>query len=404
MAVETLPHSPAAAAEDGSIELIFLGTGTSSTLPHVDCLTAPPGAKQCRTCLSTLKPEGKKNVRRNTSAVLRVPTRDGELATIVIDVGKSFQQAAVEWFPKHGLRKIDAVFITHAHADAMNGLDDLRGWTLHGAIQPYIDVYVSPETYEEVERAFPYLVDKMRASGGGDVPEFRWHLISDRVPCEIGKTGIVVHPFLVHHGRVFSEQKFSISPMSTHPSTPGVPGSPVRPEKQPLQVEKTVPSPYFCFGFTVQNAVTYISDTSHIPEDVWDHIFATYASRPPSSSSLPPPAADQGRPPVLVLDCLRLEPHTSHLSLAQAVEIARRMGAHRTYLTGFSHEVSHEEYRTILEAVGGRAPPAEEVTEMVRRGLETIEEGPSIWVRPAFDGLKVVVEGGGKDVRDEEYV
>lgn len=37
--------------------------------------------------------------------------------TIVIDVGKTFQAAAVEWFPKHGLRKIDAVLITHAHAD-----------------------------------------------------------------------------------------------------------------------------------------------------------------------------------------------------------------------------------------------------------------------------------------------
>ena len=37
--------------------------------------------------------------------------------TIVIDVGKSFQASAVEWFPKYGLRRIDAVLITHAHAD-----------------------------------------------------------------------------------------------------------------------------------------------------------------------------------------------------------------------------------------------------------------------------------------------
>jgi len=37
--------------------------------------------------------------------------------TIVIDAGKTFQAAAVEWFPKFGLRKIDALLITHAHAD-----------------------------------------------------------------------------------------------------------------------------------------------------------------------------------------------------------------------------------------------------------------------------------------------
>lgn len=155
--------------QQSPVELIFLGTGTSSTIPHVDCLTAPPSSKPCRTCLSTLTPEGKKNIRRNTSAVVKLRGRNSEDVTIVIDVGKSFQPAAVEWFPKHGLRRIDAVLITHAHADAMNGLDDLRGWTLHGAIQPYIDVYVSMSTFKEVQRAFPYLVSKQYASGGGDV-------------------------------------------------------------------------------------------------------------------------------------------------------------------------------------------------------------------------------------------
>lgn len=45
------------------VEVILLGTGTSSTVPHVDCLTAPPGAKKCKTCWSTLYPEGKKNIR-----------------------------------------------------------------------------------------------------------------------------------------------------------------------------------------------------------------------------------------------------------------------------------------------------------------------------------------------------
>lgn len=176
----SLDYSTPIASEP--FELIFMGTGTSSSVPHVDCLTAPPGAEQCRTCLSTLYPEGKKNIRvsrliiahsptplpvnqRNTSAVVRMRGPDGvrryvltlglvlipgndvrnDLRTIVIDVGKNFQTAAVEWFPKYGLRRIDAVLITHAHADgqyqlcakhlgqlltvclAMNGLDDLRG-------------------------------------------------------------------------------------------------------------------------------------------------------------------------------------------------------------------------------------------------------------------------------------
>jgi hypothetical protein len=51
----------------------------------------------------------------------------------------------------------------------MNGLDDLRAWTLRGAIQKHIDLYVSQTTFEEVQRSFPYLVAKEFASGGGDV-------------------------------------------------------------------------------------------------------------------------------------------------------------------------------------------------------------------------------------------
>jgi hypothetical protein len=45
----------------------------------------------------------------------------------------------------------------------------LSGWTLRGAIQKFIDVYVSQATFSEVERSFPYMVAREFASGGGDV-------------------------------------------------------------------------------------------------------------------------------------------------------------------------------------------------------------------------------------------
>ena len=38
-------------------------------------------------------------------------------SVVVIDVGKSFLAAAQEFFPLYGLRKIEAVVLTHAHAD-----------------------------------------------------------------------------------------------------------------------------------------------------------------------------------------------------------------------------------------------------------------------------------------------
>lgn len=95
----------------------------------------------------------------------------------------------------------------------------LAGWTLGGAIQPHVDIYLSQETFQAVKVAFPYMVQKEFASGGGDVsvdalisvpptqptgadrddvwqvPEFRWHpWLTDRVPFEIGDTGISIKP------------------------------------------------------------------------------------------------------------------------------------------------------------------------------------------------------------------
>ncbi|KAI1791638.1 beta-lactamase-like protein [Ganoderma leucocontextum] len=419
---------------DDPMELTLLGTGPSATLPHVDCLTAQPDAKPCRTCLSTLTPEGRKNKRRNTSAALRVRGRDGQLKTIVIDVGKSFLPAATEWFPKYGLRHIDAVLITHAHADAMNGLDDLRGeqracvmsfvcerypgrrwrgyqhkarvvrisdalhvapgWTLHSAIQPHVDIYLSEDTFNEVKVTFPYLVKKEFATGGGDVPEFRWHpYVTDREPFELGDTGITVKPFAVPHGlcgvRPPVQRLPSIpdhiavaAPFST--SSPYASGCPGTPTTTGATTPTENKQDFMCLGFTIQDTVTYISDCSRIPNDV----LVDLQSSPT---------------PVLVLDCLRLQPYVSHLSLEQAVGYARQLKARRTYLLGFTHDVSHEEYETMLRAVGGRRVPPKELTESVRAGLDTLDlTGERVWIRPAFDGLQVFVSEKGQ-VRDNEY-
>lgn len=285
--------------------------------------------------------------------------KDGRSTTIVIDAGKTFQPAAVEWFPKYGLRKIDALLITHAHADAMNGLDDLRGWTLNGAIQSHIDVYLSQDTFVEVQRSFPYLVSKEFASGGGDVPDFKYHIINDKEPFEIEGTGIDITPFSVHHGRIFSKvppPAYTVTPTATLPSTPTTSGInlPSQQSSPALDIQKSgnvvlkkaeeqeeIIRPLLCFGFKIQEQLAYISDVSHIPDNVWELL---RCNRPGVSGPLP----------ALILDCLRLRPHTSHLGIAESIAIARRIGATRTYLTGFGHEVAHEEYITITKAVGDR--------------------------------------------------
>ena len=44
---------------------------------------------------------------------------------------------------------------------------------------------------------------------------------------------------------------------------------------------------------------------------------------------------------VLMLDAVRLRPHTTHFNLEQAVEMAKRIAAKRTYFTHIAHEIKH---------------------------------------------------------------
>jgi phosphoribosyl 1,2-cyclic phosphate phosphodiesterase len=50
----------------------------------------------------------------------------------------------------------------------------------------------------------------------------------------------------------------------------------------------------------------------------------------------------------LVIDALRFRPHTTHFNIAQALEVADRLGARRTFLTHLSHDVDHARDAALL--------------------------------------------------------
>ncbi len=64
----------------------------------------------------------------------------------------------------------------------------------------------------------------------------------------------------------------------------------------------------------------YCTDCNHIPEES---------------------VALLGGLEVLILDAVRLRPHPTHFNLEQAVAMARRIGAERTYFTHLAHELGH---------------------------------------------------------------
>ena len=173
--------------------IVFLGTGTSEGVPRVSCLTNPDS--NCLVCPDAVKP-GSPNRRRNTSLLIQRKFSDGRTSNVVIDAGKFFYESAIQLFPKFDVRTIDALVITHAHADAVGGFDDLRDWTNNA--QESLPIYLREVDLEVVEQLFYYLVDRNKQTGGGGVAKLSFDTI-DSTPFKAD--GLELTPLPVEHGK-----------------------------------------------------------------------------------------------------------------------------------------------------------------------------------------------------------
>ncbi|VFQ82649.1 unnamed protein product [Cuscuta campestris] len=81
------------------------------------------------------------------------------------------------------IRTIDAVVITHSHADAIGGLDDLRDWTNN--VQACVPIYVAERDFEVMKKTHCYLVDTSGIIPGAAVSDLQFNIISE-------------DPFIVH--------------------------------------------------------------------------------------------------------------------------------------------------------------------------------------------------------------
>lgn len=114
-------------------ELVFLGSGTSMGIPTLAC--------ECNVCTST-DPRDK---RLRPSVMIR-----WEDHCVLIDTGPDFREQAL----RNNIRTIDAVFYTHAHADHILGLDDLRPLSF---LRPgNIPLYAEETTAQVLEKVYDY--------------------------------------------------------------------------------------------------------------------------------------------------------------------------------------------------------------------------------------------------------
>jgi phosphoribosyl 1,2-cyclic phosphodiesterase len=150
--------------------------------------------------------------------MVQTANADGQPVNIVIDAGKSFYEACLDWFPKYDAHSLDAVVITHAHADAIAGLDDLRDWTNNA--RESIPVYVRSQDMPTISLTHFYLVDRSKGTSAGGIAKLDF-IETENQPFDV--YGVKFTPLNVQHGRNVTSNGYRIGDVCYIPDASTIP-------------------------------------------------------------------------------------------------------------------------------------------------------------------------------------
>lgn len=140
-------------------------------------------------------PSNPKNRRRRCSAMVERVSENG-VTRVVIDTSPDLREQLIDANVDH----IDAVFLTHEHADQTHGIDDLRSVVLHQRRR--IPTYLNRSTARDIDQRFAYC---FRSPPGSGYPP-----ILDRCSVEAGESctidgkggPVTLSAFQVQHGNI----------------------------------------------------------------------------------------------------------------------------------------------------------------------------------------------------------
>lgn len=256
--------------------ITLTGTGTSHGIPVIGC--------ECPVCRST----DPHDTRLRCSAYVQA----GDTA-LVIDTGPEFRLQAL----KYNIKRLDAVLITHSHADHLNGLDDIRIFShtasagKNNRTENVLPLYANGATLRDIKVRFSYVFAQTQQGGGKPLLNL---FNADEYTKE--------NPVVVKNLLCF------LVPM-LHGELPTA-GWNIR--------EKDAPS---------EKSFSYLTDCSEVPDETIELIQGTEH---------------------LVIDGLRETPHPTHFSFLQALECAARIHPKNVWLTHICHNNSHEQINTWL--------------------------------------------------------
>jgi phosphoribosyl 1,2-cyclic phosphate phosphodiesterase len=169
-----------------TLMVTILGCGSSGGVPR-------PG-----TGWGACNPNNPKNRRRRCSLLVERRSREGGMTRVLVDTSPDLREqlldADVDW--------LDAVLISHEHADHTHGIDDLRGLVLHRHRR--IDVYIDESTSALIHQRFGYCF--ATPPGSSYPPILNAHRLTPGAALTIEGEGgpITALPFLQDHGDITS--------------------------------------------------------------------------------------------------------------------------------------------------------------------------------------------------------
>ena len=297
------------------MKMTLMGTGTSHGVPVIGC--------DCAVCRST----DPRDTRFRCSAYITDPAR------ILIDIGPEFRMMAL----KYRIQELDAVLLTHGHADHLHGLDDLRifSHTCSSDANPSnprsmetegkgIAIYANPTCIEDVKYRFDYVFKDVQLGGGKPKLD-----MEDNSCFTAGKplviNGLEILPVPLLHGKL-DDSGYLLSETSPRDGR--------------------------------RHSIAYLTDLSSIPD-----------------ASVGLIKENAGLLDHLVIDAIRVRPHATHFNFSGALDLAERLAPRHTWFIHLTHDLSHLQLEEFSAAILHEYP--------VLR--QTVQEGGS--VAPAYDGL-----------------
>ena len=232
----------------------------------------------------------------------------------IIDTGTDFRTQAL----RENIRRVDAVVFTHSHTDHIMGFDDLRRFSWQRGSMP---VYASAITMADLERVFMFAFKGTNPFPGYLKPEP--HLISG--PFRLGVT--IITPLPVPHGNTEVNGYLFSRPRNTDLQSVRAAELHSAEQKTEREDEISQTADKMSAGHTglspvfrhERKLIAYLSDCSAVPDEIAQKILGVEC---------------------LIIDALREKPHPTHLSVAQALEVATRVQAKETYFIHIAHELA----------------------------------------------------------------